>query len=106
MSALRLHIICTLFISFACNQVQAQPLLDQTPVTDAMLHEPADGDWLNWRRTDSAWGYSPLKQINRDNVGTLQLAWSWAMEDTASNQAAPLVHNGIIYLPNSTHLLH
>jgi alcohol dehydrogenase (cytochrome c) len=65
-----------------------------------MLHKPADGDWLNWRRSDSAWGYSPLKQINQDNVGTLQLAWSWAMEDTASNQAAPLVHDGIIYLPN------
>ena len=38
---------------------------------------PAPGDWLNWRRTDNAWGYSPLDQINTRNVQRLQLAWSW-----------------------------
>ena len=58
------------------------------------------GDWLNWRRTDNAWGYSPLDQINRQNVGQLQLAWSWAMDDTGAQEATPLVHDGIMYLPN------
>ena len=38
------------------------------PVTEAMLRNPAPGDWLNWRRTDNAWGYSPLDQITRQNV--------------------------------------
>ena len=38
------------------------------PVTETMLRSPAPGDWLNWRRTDNAWGYSPLDQINRQNV--------------------------------------
>jgi hypothetical protein len=28
---------------------------------------PAPGDWLNWRRTDNAWGYSTLDQIKRDS---------------------------------------
>ena len=42
---------------------------DFRPVTEAMLRNPAPGDWLNWRRTDNAWGYSPLDQINRQNVG-------------------------------------
>jgi PQQ-dependent dehydrogenase (methanol/ethanol family) len=70
------------------------------PVTEAMLRNPAAGDWLNWRRTDNAWGYSPLDQINRQNAQQLQLAWSWAMEDSGSNQATPLVHDGIMYLPN------
>ena len=37
---------------------------DFRPVTEAMLRNPAAGDWLNWRRTDNAWGYSPLDQIN------------------------------------------
>ena len=41
------------------------------PVTDAMLQNPAPGDWLMWRRTLNSWGYSPLDQINRDNVGDL-----------------------------------
>ena len=69
------------------------------PVSEAMLRNPAPGDWLNWRRTDNAWGYSPLDQIKRDNVQKLQLAWSWAMEDGAQ-ESTPLVHDGIMYLPN------
>jgi alcohol dehydrogenase (cytochrome c) len=70
------------------------------PVTEAMLRNPAPGDWLNWRRTDNAWGYSPLDQINRQNVNQLQLVWSWAMDDTGANEATPLVYKGIMYLPN------
>src|SRR5438034_7673572 len=70
------------------------------PVTEAMLRNPAPGDWLNWRRTDNAWGYSPLNQINRQNVNQLQLAWSWSMDDTGANEATPLVYDGIMYLPN------
>ena len=73
---------------------------DFRPVTEAMLRNPAAGDWLNWRRTDNAWGYSPLEQINRQNVQQLQLAWSWAMDDTGSQQPTPLVYDGIMYLPN------
>ena len=70
------------------------------PVTEAMLRNPAPGDWLNWRRTDSAWGYSPLDQINKQNVQQLQLAWSWSMDDTGAQEAAPLVYDGVMYLPN------
>ena len=73
---------------------------DFRPVPDAMLRNPAPGDWLNWRRTDNAWGYSPLGQINRQNVSQLQLAWAWAMDDTGANEATPLVYDGIMYLPN------
>jgi alcohol dehydrogenase (cytochrome c) len=71
-----------------------------TPVTEDMLRSPAPGDWPNWRRTDDAWGYSPLTQITTDNVGQLQLAWSWAMDDTGGQEAAPLVHDGVMYLPS------
>ncbi len=73
---------------------------DSRPVTEAMLRNPAAGDWLNWRRTDNAWGYSPLDQISRQNVQQLQLAWSWAMDDTGAQEATPLVYNGVMYLPN------
>src|SRR5213594_2978229 len=73
---------------------------DFRPVTEAMLRNPTSGDWLNWRRTDNAWGYSPLDQVNRQNVNQLQLAWSWAMDDTGANEATPLVYDGIMYLPN------
>src|SRR5690606_34998898 len=48
-----------------------------TPVTDAMLHTPPPGEWLMWRRDYSAWGYSPLDQVNARNVNQLALVWSF-----------------------------
>jgi alcohol dehydrogenase (cytochrome c) len=71
------------------------------PVTDEMLRNPDPGDWLMVRRNYQAWSYSPLTQITTTNVKQLQLAWSWAMNDSAgANEPTPIVHNGIMYLAN------
>ena len=49
---------------------QASTIADFAPVTNAMLQNPAPEDWLMWRRTLDAWGYSPLDQVDRSNVAT------------------------------------
>jgi alcohol dehydrogenase (cytochrome c) len=67
------------------------------PVTDETLRNPPPADWLHWRGNSSSWGYSALDQINRQNVGQLQLAWAWQME-TGNQQAAPVAHDGVMYL--------
>jgi len=72
---------------------------DLTPVTDAMLQDPDSGDWLNWRRTLDGWGYSPLEDINRSNVGALRLAWAWGL-DPGISQTTPLVHDGVMFVAN------
>ena len=59
--------------------LQAQAPDAFTPVTDAMLQSPDADDWLMWRRTLNGWGYSPLDQINGDNVGELRLVWTRAL---------------------------
>ena len=82
----------------------ASPIDDLTPVTDEMLLNPPDGDWLMWRRTYDGWGYSPLDQINKENVGDLRLAWAWAMTP-GRTQETPLVHDGIIFIQNSDHTI-
>jgi alcohol dehydrogenase (cytochrome c) len=84
---------------------QDNPIDSVTPVTDEMLLNPSDGDWLMWRRTYNGWGYSPLDQINKENVGDLELAWAWGMTPGGRTQETPLVHDGIIYIQNSTHLI-
>lgn len=84
---------------------QDNPIDNLTPVTDEMLANPADGDWLMWRRTYDGWGYSPLEEINKDNVGDLQLAWAWGMSPGGRTQETPLVHDGILYLQNSSHVI-
>ena len=78
---------------------QAQPESDFVPVTDEMLQDPAPGDWLMWRRTLDGWGYSPLDQIDRDNVGELRMVWSRALTD-GRQQGTPLAYGGVLYMPN------
>jgi len=71
------------------------------PVTDAMLRNPDKADWLMIRRDYFASDYSPLDQINRDNVKDLKLVWMSPMHEGGTNQPAPIVHNGVIYLANT-----
>lgn len=71
-----------------------------TPVTDAALQNPEPGDWLMWRRDQSVTGYSPLDQINKQNVGKLRLAWAWAME-AGQQEQEPIVYRGVMYLPHT-----
>ena len=54
----------------------AQSTGEFVPVTDEMLQNPAAGDWLSWRRTPDGWGYSPLDQIDRDNVHRIRMVWT------------------------------
>lgn len=82
-------------------KLHAQSSNDFTPVTDAMLANPSPDDWLMWRRTLDGWGYSPLNQITRDNVGSLSLAWTRALR-TGSMEGTPLAYDGVIYMPNSS----
>ena len=73
---------------------------DYTAVTDEMLRNPDAADWLMIRGNYQAWNYSSLDQVTRQNVGDLRLAWVWAMHEGGSNQPAPIVHGGTIYLNN------
>ncbi len=78
---------------------QEPPPVAFTPVTDAMLEDPAPADWLTWRRTPNGWGYSPLDEVTRDNVGDLRLVWTRALT-AGSQEGTPLAYDGVLYMPN------
>ena len=71
-----------------------------TSVTDETLLNPSDGDWLHWRRTYDGWGYSPLEQINKENVKDLGVAWTWSLTPGAT-ETTPIVHDGVLYVHNN-----
>jgi alcohol dehydrogenase (cytochrome c) len=73
------------------------PLDTMRPVTEAMLTRVADGEWLTWRRTYDAYGFSPLRKINRTNVGDLRVAWTWSLPN-GPNQSTPIVHDGVLFV--------
>ncbi len=75
------------------------------PITDEMLRDPDPGDWLMAYRTYDFQAFSPLDEIDRDNVGGLRLAWMRAMEEGAQ-EIRPLVYDGVMYIaqPGYDHL--
>ena len=65
---------------------------------DAASIIAADGaNWLSYGRTYDEQRYSPLTQINADNVGQLGLAWSADLDTARGQEATPLVIDGKIY---------
>ena len=86
-------------------EARAQSSGDFVPVTDAMLQDPDPADWLMWRRTLDSWGYSPLDQINRENVGELRMVWSRALSAPGRQQGTPLVYDGVMYMPNPSDVI-
>jgi alcohol dehydrogenase (cytochrome c) len=69
-----------------------------------MLQNPDPGDWLQWRRTQNSWGYSPLNQITKANVSKLKMIWTREM-GPGIQEAVPLAYRGILYLPNPSDLI-
>ena len=68
-----------------------------TPLTEAMLQDPAPENWLSWRRSHQGLGYSPLAQIDKDNVKDLTVAWAQALP-AGPNMNEPLVRDGVLYV--------
>ena len=67
------------------------------PVSLAAMQRPAPGDWLQWSRTIDGQNFSPLKQIDRANVGSLTQAWRLPIQ-SGNGMPVPIVHDGVMFL--------
>src|SRR5262245_580769 len=96
--------MCSLAACLATMSAQApapasaRPSRPYVPVTDEMLWKPDPANWLSWRRTLDGWGYSPLDQIDRNNVSRLKMVWGRGMA-SGTIEATPLIYDGVMYLP-------
>ncbi len=62
-----------------------------------------EGDWTDYHGGPFAQRYSPLDQINADNVADLEIAWRFSTEHFGpstdyNNPSTPLEINGILYV--------
>jgi quinoprotein glucose dehydrogenase len=66
----------------------------------------APGQMVEWRAYGAVEGstrYSPLDQINRDNVKNLKVAWTWRFDnfgtatETLNTETTPIMGNGVLY---------
>lgn len=82
----------------ACGSEPAGPGLATDGVTDAMLAAGNGEEWLTYGGDYAEQRFSPLDQINADNVGELGLAWSADLDTARGQEATPLMHDGTLYI--------
>lgn len=94
---------------FAWCVIATAVVADDVPNTSAERLRGAATEahnWLHHHRTYDAQRYSPLKQINRDNIQELKVAWTYALGGTegggiwpsAGLEATPIVEEGAMYM--------
>jgi len=108
-------LITTVFLLGGCGEQSQSPSPDPapkpaTPETTATAVRMGDvsgeriiaadeepGNWLSHGRTYDEQRFSPLKQINRENVGRLGLAWESSAGSVRGLEATPVIVDGVMY---------
>ena len=59
-----------------------------------------NGEWRSFGGEEASTRYSPLDQINCDNVKDLKVAWTWKSDNFGAaefkNESTPIIVNGIL----------
>jgi quinohemoprotein ethanol dehydrogenase len=84
----------------AFGSAQQKP---SAPVDDAALRSPGsrNQDWLSYGRDYYEQRFSPLREINDQNVAQLSLAWQMDTATDRGLEATPLVVDGVMYTTGS-----
>jgi lanthanide-dependent methanol dehydrogenase len=109
-------VICLLALSPGASFSQSQDAMQfpqKEPNYQARPYqgglEPDDFQWLRPAKDYSSTRYSTLDQINRSNVKTLQVAFTFSTGLTHGEESAPLVANSTMYIvtpwPNKLYAL-
>lgn len=97
-----LPLIAALLPLAACNiksdEGGAAPTIASAGVTDALIAQVPEGEWLSYGRDYGEQRFSPLAQVNDGNVGQLGLAWFHDLETARGQEATPLMHDGTLYI--------
>jgi len=71
-------------------------------VDTARIENGGQNDWLTYHGSYKSYHYSPLAQINANNVGNLNVAWTHIPgRSTRGLQSMPLAADGVLYYSGS-----
>lgn len=104
---MRFRWILVLGVTFLAAALHAQPGLQKQ--SEAKAQTSRDGEWPMYNRDLAGTRYSPLTQINPDNVARLQKAWSYRLRNEEERKAVrgnigtfsevtPIMVGGLLYL--------
>ena len=97
---LRILFFMSSFTSILFGGIAAEVLAQVknfTPVTREMLLNPSPDDWLMFSRTYDNQRFSPLDQINGQNVNQLRMEWVRGMA-SGVQEIIPIVYRGVMYV--------
>src|SRR5690606_8502023 len=60
-----------------------------------------DSEWLSHGRTYAEDRFSPLSQVNRQNISELGVAWYFDLDTDRGQEATPLVIDGDLYFTSA-----
>ena len=68
----------------------------------ALSQRQVTAEWLSYRGDAASTHYAPLDQINKDNVGQLEIAWRWFSANHGPQpefnfEVTPLMVDGVLY---------
>ena len=94
--------LLVLLLSFYFPFSQAAEFSQVRPDADTLLELPTN-DWLTNGGDLYNRNFSPLTQINTDNVNELGPVWRTHLEGSGvgakySGEAQPIIHEGVIYI--------
>jgi len=91
------RIACVAFAALMSHAVTAATTVDGAALAD----EKSGANWLSYGRTYSEQRFSPLKQIDAQNVSGLGVSWYMDLGEHKSLLATPLVVDGVMYFTGS-----
>src|SRR5687767_6025576 len=87
---------CTMISSHSDSETPRKPAaVDMQRLLKA---DTEPGQWMSHGRTFDEQRFSPLAQINTENVSQLGLAWFADLDTNRGQEATPIVVDGVIYL--------
>ncbi len=94
----QLALAATMLTGLYGGAAYAERLANYAPVTQQRLENPEVGNWLLYRRTYDGHAFSPLSQINADNVRDLYPVWTYSTGVVEGHESPTMVNNGVMFV--------
>ena len=91
------RLLIILLLSIAIDTLVIAQTQEFIPVRTETLVSPDPDDWLMLGRTYDEQRFSPLHQINKENVAQLRMVWSRGLPQGAQS-TIPIVYDGVLYV--------
>jgi methanol dehydrogenase (cytochrome c) subunit 1 len=99
---MKAHLKLGLLASASCVTLMQAGFVVSASANDKLIElSKSNENWVMTGRTYDSDNYSPMTQINKDNVKNLRVAWSFSTGLLHGHEGTPRVVNGVMYVNSS-----